>query len=135
MTRQEMFDKAYLGVMAQGCASYDTDRQLCMYRGPNGTACGVGQLLDDETAKLFDDQEHSAIRDIVFHATDDEDGDPELAKRIPAFVFSDVEFLDRLQCAHDSARAQFSSDFAFEFDRRMREVARKYGLTVPEAGK
>jgi hypothetical protein len=46
LTRQETFDKAAAGLLAQGIKS--TDGHGCAYRGVQGRKCGIGFLIDDE---------------------------------------------------------------------------------------
>jgi hypothetical protein len=45
--KQELFEKAVNGLLAQGVPSYDSSRS-CMYRGLNGTKCAIGHLIPDE---------------------------------------------------------------------------------------
>lgn len=55
MTPQEIFDKAVGGIIAQDKLSQD-DKGKCFYRSADGSACVVGQLIDDETAHCWDNQ-------------------------------------------------------------------------------
>lgn len=44
---QQAFDKAYLGLKAQGFErSYGND--ICLYRGPDGKKCALGHLIPDD---------------------------------------------------------------------------------------
>ena len=45
MTPQETFDRVVAHLRAQGIKSMD--KNGCMYRGPNGTSCAVGCLIED----------------------------------------------------------------------------------------
>ena len=50
LTLQEIFDKAVGGVIAQGGGSYCVvagKSTRCMYRGPEGRKCAVGQVMPD----------------------------------------------------------------------------------------
>jgi hypothetical protein len=46
LTLQEVFDKAATHLLKQGVRSYKNG-VTCLYRGPNGTMCAVGALIDD----------------------------------------------------------------------------------------
>ena len=46
MTPQEVFDKVVAHLRAQGCKAENKD--TCLYRGPGGTKCAAGCLIDDE---------------------------------------------------------------------------------------
>lgn len=48
MTNQELFDRACAGVIKQGTPSFrDNGSGGCAYRGPGGTKCAAGQLIED----------------------------------------------------------------------------------------
>lgn len=47
-TEQEIFDKAVQHLLTQKDRSYDRERAICMYRGPNGLMCGAGPFIKDE---------------------------------------------------------------------------------------
>ena len=47
MNEQQVFDKVLDGLRKQGCISVDEGGE-CMYRGVNGTKCGIGMLIADE---------------------------------------------------------------------------------------
>lgn len=51
LTKQEMFDKVALGILAQGGPSVRKENDggwSCRYRGEDGRRCAAGQLLDDK---------------------------------------------------------------------------------------
>ncbi len=56
MSIQEAFDRMVRGLAAQGWRRSRTteDGTACLYRGPEGWKCAVGQLIDDETARAWD---------------------------------------------------------------------------------
>lgn len=118
MTRQEMFNKAYFGVIHQGAKSVRADER-CAYRGLNGLKCGVGHLIDDATAKRWDKRESSAIIEILDNKK----------LKVPEWMVGNKDFLSSLQWAHDEAWAE---NFLAEFKGDMKDVAKKYHLTVPE---
>ena len=47
MNNQQVFEKVLNGLRKQGCISVDEGGE-CMYRGVNGTKCGIGMLIADE---------------------------------------------------------------------------------------
>lgn len=53
VTDQEVFDHVSKHLLSQGCKSvrYDENEKYsnthCLYRGPNGTKCAAGCLIDD----------------------------------------------------------------------------------------
>jgi hypothetical protein len=124
MTRQEIFDKAFLGVIAQGkkSARYNAQGQYigCRYRGPDGLKCAIGMLVDDETATHWDifGGVHDVAKEFVLA------GDP-----LPEWMTEEnMEFLELIQSAHDDP----TGDFVHGFILRMKSVAKHFGLSVPE---
>ena len=129
---QALFNRAYIGVMLQGRPSANR-HGACCYRGVKGTACGVGHLVDDETAKEWDYKTSSGIGSIIneMDVVDPNYGWLKLHERL----------LWRLQEAHDfwvlESVARQSSDtylvpFPVVFHREMRDVAEQFSLTVPD---
>ena len=130
LTRQEMLNKAYIGVLTYGySAATSADglyRVACKYR-LDGTAegvirCGVGHLIPDEmyTPELED----MAI---------DDDPNTDIAR---LFNPDDLEFLGNLQQIHDDAASMaYNGEVAPDdrFKRDMRKLAAKYDLEMPEA--
>ena len=47
MNRQQFFDTAIAGIIAQGGPSID-DKGNCLYRAPDGCKCALGHLIADE---------------------------------------------------------------------------------------
>lgn len=45
---QEVFDRVAIHLLMQGKRSKDRNGTWCAYRGPDGTACAVGCLIDDK---------------------------------------------------------------------------------------
>lgn len=117
MTRQEAFNTAYLGVIAQGHPSRTA--KGCLYRGPNNTKCGIGQLLTDEEARGLDDTGDTGVEGVF------KDG------LLPSrFVRGDLEFYVALQEAHDEASIG-DDEFVDDFKDRMHVVADHYKLEIP----
>ena len=127
MTRQEMFNKAWHGVIAQGGPSNNKAGTGCAYRGEDGKKCGVGHLIDDTTARRWDRSSAPAIGQRRASAL-----------RAAGLPSEDKDFLRRLQNAHDDAgmdsRFNPSVDFVAQFQANMREVADRFNLTMPEVG-
>jgi hypothetical protein len=114
-TPQELFDKAYLGLVAQGKRSYENG---CKYRTKDGLKCAVGFLIDDKTAEEWDN--FGSIDQVKCHI-DRED--------LPDWLFTNSPMLQRIQQAHDD----LADDDAFiiEFKHEMANIATSYGLKVP----
>lgn len=110
MTMQEAFNTAYRGVMSQGGKSMIGTS--CRYRAPDGRKCGVGWLLDDDTAMRLDMAKGPGIKD-----------HPEAAGRLGL----PMGFLLYLQHAHDTAKDDLS-----DFPARMAAIAKRFGLEMPE---
>jgi len=115
MTRQEMFDKAYLGVIAQGRLG-KTSGGTCSYTitGEDGKQlhCGIGLLLSPSTLELLRvmDKNFSPVASILRNI-------PE-----PLDAFLAIE----IQRAHDNA------DTVAEFLDDMKVIASNLGLRLPE---
>lgn len=109
MTRQEMFDKAYRGVMSQGGPSvYSGFNYACRYRGAKGRKCAAGWLIPDE-------QYSSSMEGI----TADFLG-----------IFTDAEFVNDLQGAHDMhAACSEESVFLQRYKEHMCTIALAYDLS------
>lgn len=113
MITQELFDTIYLGLQAQGWQrSFDAQRDLCMYRGPEGRKCAIGQAIpDDEYDRAMDDDVVGVFNCDDFHRQD-------------MFLNLTKDQFNELQWAHDNnepdgMRAAFVN------------IAGKYGLKVP----
>jgi hypothetical protein len=108
LTRQEIFDKAVGGVIAQGALAMDGT--ACCYRTDDGKKCAIGQLIDDE-----------------FYHRSLEGYGAGSSTVMKALLRSGVDALDAmisyLQDAHDNSR-----DIA-DFKRRARKIAANYGLS------
>jgi hypothetical protein len=138
MNKQEIFDKAYIGIIKQGKPSMSASGQ-CKYEAKDGCRCAVGMLIDDASLrKSMDAFESSGILDIVAKArSDDEDSKTDL--KLPDWIIEEEELLHTIQCAHDFAGQELLTDegkekveFIPEFKSRMKAAAKHHGLTVPE---
>lgn len=136
LTRQQIFDKAVGGVIAQGGASIRFDgaryeygpagtEASCQYRsGPTDTerSCAVGQLIDD---RFYDPNLEG---EVVDH------GDGILfTKILPSINLDrDMDFITKLQICHDQAteNAVNDTDFLHSFRSAAKEVGEDYNLTT-----
>ena len=123
MNVQEMFDKAYKGVIAQGDLAR-TSEATCKYRMKTADgkvlACGVGQLIDDETAEAFDNvnsDDGTGITTII--------GKNQLPEKY-AYFENHKSFLRDLQIVHDDSHSITT------FKTRMEELAGRFELKVPD---
>lgn len=129
MTPQEIFNKAFTGVVKQNGPSVRPGTSLknstvCAYRGENGFACGVGHLVDDETAREWD--MIGSISDVFRDLEDD----------LPPWVIDNIMLLEEIQTAHDRAyeETRNDDDFIPTFVSWMRAIATRQHLTVPSHG-
>lgn len=140
-TNQELFDKAYIGVVKQGVSSMAG--ASCAYRGDNGTTCGVGHLFSPEFRATVPEG-------VIDNLLNSEPSVREFFGYVAAFP-SEEEGLQRallrsLQRAHDVAADPDQDDY---FDRdvfhtsgaegfidsfidHMVDIAAYYNLTVPK---
>ena len=123
MNRQEAFDKALKGVMAQNCASYEN--HSCKYRDKNGNRCGVGHVIRGLLP------ENSPIWGLNLDVEDlaiavEEAGHSDLA----SFLYEQHYFLDALQYAHDSPvnneNLCSGEDFVESFLGNMKDLAQQW---------
>lgn len=117
MTEQEIFDEVWAFLNLQGKPSFDG---ACMYRSPDGSACAAGCLLDDETAKKFDTFVDTSIWSISQHHEEE----------MPVHLQSHVDFLDKLQEAHDSS-ADKPNLWLNVWREKMFCIAEEHGLAIP----
>lgn len=125
-SKQKAFETAALGLIAQGVPSVD-DQNNCMYRGPNGTKCGVGFLIPD--SKYSPSFERSIP--MVF-----EYGPNEVAQAAGVEERSDVYFLADLQKRlHDQFTVGGYGDqgtFVQFLKRAISDFAYQAGLAITE---
>ena len=108
MNAQEIFTTVYTGVVTQGALAKD-DTGACLYRGPDGTKCGVGHLIDDELAASIEDLSIEVV-------------DPLL---LPLWAREQLFLLEQIQRAHDKANN------IEDFQIRMTRLAEELNLKVP----
>jgi len=126
MTTQEIFNKAYIFIMKQGQKSIHYDGR-CKYRGPDGTMCAVGCLIDDDaTARAWDRRPSNQIEDIILQKN---------AKYLaPEWMEEHADLLAEMQKAHDFVRGSYGQAFQKHFHENMTKIAKRYELTVPQVG-
>ena len=116
MNNQEAFNKAVLGVVAQGGPSLMAPHlgACCAYRAENGRKCAVGHLIeDDDYTPYFEGRPASLVRDTL-----------------KSLKGVDASLLNALQSAHDRMLADEHLD---GFIADAKDIASKYNLTFPEA--
>lgn len=112
---QQAFDKAYLGLKAQGFERSHKN-EACLYRGPDGKKCALGHVIPDE--HYLPEMEHDSAFAVVEQY-------PEV---VPVGLRGDwgKRALHRLQRCHDQALDPE------DMQRRLVHYAEDWGLTVPE---
>ena len=112
MTKQEIFDKAYIGVLRQGALA-TAPTGGCFY-SLDGKFCAAGQLM---TPEQRDQLVGLGLNSAPFDRANQE------LHLLPTEL---VPFVKQLQGAHDEAE---SLDY---FAEEMKFLALEYGLKVPE---
>lgn len=112
ITRQEMFNRAWNGLKAQGWQrSYDGDR--CVYVHPSGLRCAWGHVDQSLTDKF------NGEGDVYYLSSSSHES---LASELNG---ADLDFAAQLQFAHDHADER-------PMEGAMRSLAFEYGLTIPD---
>jgi hypothetical protein len=123
MDKQEVFDKVV--AYAKTMKKRSTDNSMkCYYLSPTGNQCFVGIFLTPEQAEYADDDKIGSRGTNWLSVSERRDA----AKRLPAWMLEPdmVEFLRRLQRAHDRART------VRDLMPGLAEVARAHKLTFNE---
>lgn len=87
MDDQEIFDTVAEHLFRQGTRSYAMDRG-CLYRGPDGTKCAVGCLIQDDD--YTPNMENKSVYAL------EEDG------LLPKYLMKNIRLLSSLQMVHDT---------------------------------
>jgi hypothetical protein len=129
---QQAFNKAYLGLIAQGRPS--KSEGTCLYRGPGSTCCAVGMLIDDaDYLERFEAKNVS----MLMQDYDLKDGFRR-ALNLPELADSDDEYaltemLQGMQSAHDDSSSYGGdAEWLKQFRFNMVAVAKEHGLELPE---
>lgn len=117
MNNQEAFNKAVIGVVAQGGPSLMAPHlgafSQCAYRAENGRKCAVGHLIeDDDYTPYFEGRPASLVRDTL-----------------KSLKGVDASLLHAIQSAHDRMLADEHID---GFIADAKNIANEYNLTFPE---
>jgi hypothetical protein len=126
MEAQELFDKAYLGVIKQGKPAVNKNGN-CLYYVSKNLHCGVGHCLTEEAQKAFDRQHDSSINGILTKNK---------SKYIEPWMHEHKNLLIDIQTAHDNAYGTNYHDalsFIGVFKKNMKKLAKLYELKVPES--
>ena len=113
---QQAFNKAYLGLKAQGFERSHKGGSGCRYRGPDGKKCAIGHMIPDEHYRP--EMEGGSV---CFIAESYPEALPVGLRGIPA-----QHALHRLQRCHDQASNPE------DMKRRLVNYAEDWELTVPE---
>lgn len=127
MKPQEIFDKAYLGLKAQGRQSRVEEGNMCLYHGPDGSHCGVGFLVSPDVAAAWDKRGVTEIETLL--DTDANEDEPHVLG-IEPWMHANRKLLVQIQEAHDSAKFWHRKNDGFEAN--FARVARLFGLTIPQ---
>lgn len=116
MNKQELLNKAYAGIIAQGGPSFENGS--CLYTSKDGKHCAIGHLLDIPAA--YNKRTVSALPWNVL-------------TELGAENSSDIDFLSRLQAAHDwpALDGLEGKYFLAEFNRNITTMAALEGLVNP----
>lgn len=119
--RQEHFNKAYLGVIAQGEPAIGGSTSQCQYLSASGSKCSVGHLLTEE--ELEECGSYLGCFSALIVDKTFRDGHP---------FYADKIFYSKLQLVHDELWSLSGPTFVDFFKRGMKLFAEKYKLEVPE---
>lgn len=135
--KQQLFDRAFTGMrkqdFVQSTDSRRPDYKTCLYRGPTGLRCVIGQLIDDRTEAAWADG-NGSVNDLfdidakrLFDAInsprpDDQDDEGEV-----------IHFLTELQNIHDGpVEGVVGSGTTTDMRKGLIETALEHGLTIPQ---
>ena len=133
MNRQEIFNKAVMGIINQGGPSYeqsDGSPAPLYHNGTNDRCCAMGHIVPKETAqRLQYDYDGINIRSII----NDYDNIKEL---FDVKSYDDGIFLQNLQDLHDAILDNTNNVNDKQFMKIFKEnaivFAHKYNLNMPE---
>lgn len=111
MTKQEIFDKVWTGLKAQGFQQSVSDDGLCKYRGLNGLKCAAGHLIPDDV--YSPKMEGATADDLPWFRAE--------------FNKEDLEFIFKLQLVHDEPDGDDD-----HMKRELTRFAKLNGLTINE---
>ena len=118
--RQAFLDKIVPLVVKQGKRSVD-ERGKCLYRGPNGLKCAIGFAIPDD--RYDPNMDGNYVASVVLQLW--------RGVVVEGLQADDAAFADAVQSAHDKASGEGRA-FITDFMERVRKVAERFGLTVPQ---
>lgn len=126
--RQEHFNKAYLGVIAQGGPAFrrgnvEEDFGGCMYLTPDGNKCAVGHILSDKELEDYGDF-IGGVHDLWEQMRLDYEHP----------FNSDNQFYTSMQEVHDNLISFSGEEFIHHFKKGMMAFALGYNLQLPKVG-
>lgn len=121
MNHQEIYDRVKTHLLTQNRKSKDSRMQICAYRGDNGVSCALGCLIPDDVYSPAMEGRGIPIVTETLRVNDD------YAVLHDALMASGLgpetwDLLRELQMIHDS-------DHTSEWEWRLKDVARGFGLT------
>ena len=121
--RQDHFNKAYLGVIAQGGPSKREfmSGETCAYLGNNGRKCAVGHILTEDELKVM-----GAFCGSVIDLWD------EFFRDYDHPFSQDATFYEDMQDAHDEFFEYDEEEFVHRFKVKMMAIALEYNLQLPK---
>lgn len=121
MEKHEMLaivDQVEEALVKQGKKSEDGNKPgKCMYRGPDGTKCGIGHLISDRCYNPL--LEGTSARNTLIR-------DALQCSGLPTLEEHDAIFLLKLQQVHDQNGAK---DWSYAFERMRRQIREGYYVT------
>jgi hypothetical protein len=114
MTPQEIFNKSYLGLKAQGGKSQSITG-ACAYNGKGGTHCGIGFLVPPEVGSEWDAMDNSSITTVVYAGK----------SGTKPWMKENISLLEAIQKAHDNCIHWDA------FEPSFKQIACRFNLEVP----
>lgn len=121
-SNQEAFDRVWQHFVVEKGERSLSPRGQCRYRGSRGERCAAGVLIPDE---LYDEgmEDHGIIELLQYETDVDTTALQEYWRNVDPYL------IGKMQWAHDDSCERFHE----EFEGEMRDIAKDFGLVVPEA--
>lgn len=136
MTPQEIFNKAYVGVVKQGAQCLDEEQCECVYLNKdNGHMCALGHVMKGIVNKDSPLWEAKGGVAALFQAFVQDPRSVEFVQDSQkiGFLSDNLTLAQDIQGAHDEI-ANDSLAFVGEFKAGMAAVAMDWGLEIPQLG-
>jgi len=111
--KQELFNKMWTGLEAQGWEQAENAKGLCQYLTENGLRCAVGHCLSNPDPEFF-----GGVASLIHER-------PEVVAELGAHEDEVFQFLCRAQLKHDENIVPSEMRLAFE------KLASSEGLVIP----